>query len=136
MDNRLSPLVKHALKEVLCTIFWYKADLRSFLQECINDKKIISSVDWNNYKRQIVSDVIDILYSDQNKYLGDIRGLINEVCKMNNFRHLEQLEDENKRRKEAAAKLQSSQAMFQKLESIKQEYFKLVDSTDPQKTWI
>lgn len=90
--------------------------------------------------------------------------MINEVCKMNNFRHLEQLEDGNKkadeakkavgalkeivedhdekvraeqeilkRRKEAAAKLQSSQAVLQKLESIKQEYFKLVDSTDPQK---
>lgn len=41
MDNRLSPLAKHALKEALCTIFWYKADLRSFLQECINDKKTI-----------------------------------------------------------------------------------------------
>lgn len=101
MDERLSPVATHALKEALCTIFWYKSDLRGFLQGCISDRAVIANVDWSNYKRQIVSDIIDILYADQNKYLGDIRRLIHEVCKMNSYRHLEQLDDGKRKANEA-----------------------------------
>jgi hypothetical protein len=48
---------------------------------------------WNNYKRQIVSDVVDTLCADQERYLGDIRRLFHEVSKMDMFHHLAQLED-------------------------------------------
>lgn len=163
MDERLSVVAIHTLKEALCTIFWYKSDLRSFLQGCIRDKKVILSTDWSCYKRQIVSDIVDIMYSNQEKYLGDIRKLIHEVCKMKNFRHLEQLEDGkrksknakasvqslkeivnqhdqkvkekeeiNKKRKETMKKIRSSQAVLQKLNSIKDVYFKLVSANSPQ----
>ncbi len=163
MDERLSPVATHALKEAVCTIFWYKTDLRSFLNGCVTDKSVVASVDWTNYKRQIVSDVVDILYSNQDKYLGDIRRLIHEVCKMSSFRHLEQLEDGKrkageakkavqvlkeiveqhdekvkeeeeiiKRRKEALQRIQSSQAVLQKLDSIKTTYFGLFSSSKPQ----
>lgn len=163
MDQRLSAVAIHALKEALCNIFWYKSDLKSFLNVCFKDKVVVGSTDWTNYKRQIVSDIVDILYSDQDKYLGDIRRLIHEVCKMNNFRHLEQLDDGTKKadeakkavgalkeivekhdtkireeeeiakkRQETMARIQSSQAVLQKLESIKDTYFKLVSSSIPQ----
>ncbi len=164
MDERLSPVATHALKEAVCTIFWYKADLRSFLNGCITDKSVVASVDWTNYKRQIVSDIVDILYTDQDKYFGDIRRLIHEVCKMSSFRHLEQLEDGKrkageardavqalkeiveqhdekvkeeeeiiKKRREAMQRIQSTQAVLQKLDSIKTTYFGLFSSSVPQK---
>jgi hypothetical protein len=163
MDECLSAVAIHSLKEALCTIFWYKSDLRSFINGCIGDKSVITSVDWTNFKRQIVSDIVDILYSDQDKYLGDIRRLMHEVCKMNSFSHLEQLEDGKrkadeakkavrelkemveqhdgkikeeeeiaKKRKESIKKIQSSQAVLQKLDSIKTIYFGLVSSNVPQ----
>ncbi len=102
MTKRLSALAINALKEALCNIYWYKSDLRSFLQNCIGDRSVILSVDWNSYKRQIVSDIIDYLCGDQDKYLGDLRRLMHEVCKMTNFKHLEQLEDGRKKAQRAA----------------------------------
>lgn len=89
------------LKEALSNIFWYKRDLKRFLLNCIENKTIVFGVDWDNYKRQIVSDVIDRLCSDQRKHLGDIRRLFSEVSKIANFKHLEELED-GKRKAERA----------------------------------
>ncbi|MBZ0313341.1 restriction endonuclease [Clostridium butyricum] len=91
--QRISVVAVSYLKEALCVIYWYKNDLRSFLDKCICDKDVIAKVNWDNYKRQIVSDVIDILYNNQEKYLGDLRCLLYEVCQMEKFYHLEQLED-------------------------------------------
>jgi hypothetical protein len=108
MTKRISAIAIQMLKEALSSIYWYKSDLRSFLQNCISDKEIIVSADWSTYKRQIISDIIDHLCSDQEKYLGDIRRLFHEVSKMENFRHLEQLEDGAKkaqRAKEAVTQL-------------------------------
>jgi len=93
MIKRVSALAIQALKEALCNIYWYKSDLRSFLQNCITDTSSITSANWDNYKRQIVSDTVDKLCSDQDKYLGDLRRLFHEVSEMKSFRHLEELED-------------------------------------------
>ena len=101
MNQRLSPAAVNALKDALCHIYWYKNDLRSFLEACIMDKRVIAQINWNNYKRQIVSDIIDVLCSDQEKYLGDLRRLFSEVLKMKSFNHLERLED-GKRKAEQA----------------------------------
>ncbi|MFR9290875.1 MAG: hypothetical protein ACLVL6_14015 [Clostridium paraputrificum] len=161
--KRLSAVTAQALKEALCNIYWYKNDLRSFLEKCIYDKNIIIKLNWGNYKRQIVSDVVDLLYDDQEKYLGDLRRLVYEVCNMNDFVHLQQLEDGYKkaqkakeavsvlkgivnkhnekkkededimiRRKEAAEKLKSNQAVVKKLEEINSRYSKLILSGKPQ----
>ena len=99
--KKLSIAASHNLKEALCTIYWYKNDLRSFFDKCIYDKSIINTLNWSSYKIQIVSELVDILYSNQEKYIGDLRRLIFEVCQMNNFKHLEQLEDGSKKAKKA-----------------------------------
>lgn len=101
MDKKVSAVAIHALKEALCNIYWYKGDLRSFLTSCIQAPSVLSVADWNNYKRQIVSDVIDQLCSNQEKYLGDIRRLFHEVAKMDNFRHLSMLDDGAKKAERA-----------------------------------
>ena len=35
MSKIISVVAQQALKEALCAIYWYKNDLRSFLQNCI-----------------------------------------------------------------------------------------------------
>ncbi|GAA0358738.1 restriction endonuclease [Bacillus horti] len=97
MEQKVSAVAIELLKEALCNIYWYKSNLRSFLSNCINNTSIINRPDWTGYKRQIVSDIIDELCRDQEKYIGDIRRLISEVIKMNTFRHLEELEDGRKK---------------------------------------
>jgi hypothetical protein len=162
MNKQVSAVAIQTLKEALCSIYWYKADLRSFLQNCLSDKSLVGSANWDGYKRQVASDIVDALCSNQEKYLGDIRRLFHEVGKMDNFRH-EQLDDGSAkaerarravqdlrhiisahdtvvseeqhiedRRKEAAEKLQKSKAVLEKLEDIRSRYMNLVTSTSPQ----
>lgn len=92
MSKRLSSAAVVALKEALCSVYWYKADLRSFLQACLSDRSLLGTLDWNNYKRQIVSDLVDALCADQDRYLGDLTKLCHEVASLDTFRHLEQLD--------------------------------------------
>ncbi|MGZ9861614.1 hypothetical protein ACXYSW_25190, partial [Escherichia coli] len=103
MKIKISALAIQYLKEALCNIYWYKNDLKSFLLNCISDKPIIHKVDWSNYKRQIVSDIIDELMKDQERNLGDIRRLLYEVTQMTSFRHLEQIEDGKRKAERAKA---------------------------------
>lgn len=119
----MSAVAIHALKEALCNIYWYKADLRSFLTSCIQDPAVLSVADWNNYKRQIVSDVVDYLCSDQEKYLGDIRRLFHEVAKMDNFRHLSLLDD-------GAKKAERARQAVSELRRIVETHDKVARETD------
>src|SRR5277367_2008640 len=96
MKKQLSAVAIRAIKEALSSVFWYKRDLRDFLDNTFSfssDKQLIASLNWDSYKWQIVSDLIDTLCSDQQRYLDSIQHLCAEVADMENFRHLEQLED-------------------------------------------
>jgi len=92
VTKRLAPAAIVALKEALCQVYWYKGDLRSFLQSCIADRSIVAGLNWENYKRQIVSDLVDRLCEDQDRHIGDLTRVCHEVAQMRDFRHLEQLE--------------------------------------------
>lgn len=106
--KRLSPSALIALKEALCSIYWYKSDLRSFLSNCTGNPTFISTLNWDNYKRQVVADLIEELTKDQDKYLGILTKLCYEVTSIKTFTHLEQLdggEQKARRAKEAVEQL-------------------------------
>lgn len=113
MSKVISASEIHALREALCNIFWYKSDLKSFLYNCIMDGKVFERINWDDYKRQIVADFIDELCKDQESHIGDIRRLLNEVCKMDNFRHLEQLEDGKKKASSARETVKALKALVE-----------------------
>ena len=92
MSKRLSPAAIQALKEALSSIYWYKSDLRSFLQNSIRDQTLISSLNWSTYKRQVVSDLIDHLCANQDCNLSSLTRLCCDVTEMRSFPHLEQLD--------------------------------------------
>lgn len=93
MAKTLSPAAIMALKDALCSVYWYKSDLRAFLSLCLSNAEILSRLDWEAYKRQIASDLIDLLVANQNQHLGDLTKICFELCKMNDFHHLQQLDD-------------------------------------------
>lgn len=129
MSKVISAAAIQALKEALSTIYWYKSDLRSFLQNCISDAKIISYTDWENYKRQIVSDIVDFLCSDQEKYLGDIRRLFHEVSKMDSFPHLVHVEDSQRK----ICKAKSSVAELKRIIEIHDKVTKEEDNIEKRR---
>jgi uncharacterized protein (UPF0335 family) len=111
MAKRLTPAAIVALKEALCSVYWYKGDLRGFLQQCLPNRTVIASLNWSNYKRQIVSDLVDHLANDQDKNLSDLTRLCHEVCAFETFGHLEQLDGGA----EKAARAQTAVAQLKNL---------------------
>lgn len=92
MSKKLSPAAVVALKDALCSIYWYKGDLRQFLQQCLANPAVLATLNWENYKRQIVSDLVDYLCRDPDKHMGDLTTLCYEVCNLSSFSHLAQLD--------------------------------------------
>ncbi|HUO14239.1 MAG TPA: hypothetical protein VMX38_04565 [Verrucomicrobiae bacterium] len=127
MSKRLTPAATVALKEALCSIYWYKADLRGFLQQCFPNRILIGSLNWNNYKRQIVSDLVDHLVQDQEKYLGDLTRLCHEVCTIASFAHLEQLEGGPEKASRARAAVAQLKSLLEPHDQIKREQDDLVE---------
>ena len=59
--KRVNPAVLPPLKEVLTLAFWYKADLRAFVGSCLPGNPTVAHLDWGEYKRNIVNQLVDKL---------------------------------------------------------------------------
>lgn len=106
--KKISAAAINSLKKALSTVYWYKSDLRSFLDHTITNKKILSYLDWNDYKRNICSRLEDLLVKNEEKTQNDLLKLVYEICNMNDFSHLKQLDDgadKEKAAKESVAAL-------------------------------
>jgi len=120
--KRLSSSALIALKEALCSIYWYKSDLRSFLSNCTGNPVFISSLNWDNYKRQVVADLIEELTKDQEKHLGVLTKLCYEVTSITTFTHLEQLDGgEQKARRASEAVEQLRQLVEPHQDKVKDD---------------
>ncbi len=82
-----------SLKEALTLIYWYKNELRSFLTQILSKPNLLSRLNWQDYKRNIVGTLIDFLAKNENLYRKDIIKLTTEVCRMRDFSHLRKLDD-------------------------------------------
>jgi len=153
-----------ALKEALTHLYWYKSDLRSFLTSCLRDSRIISTLDWGDYKRNIVGNLIDRMDKNQDLFQPDLLNLMSEVACIKDFSHLQRLEDGEikaarakdavftlrewvsdhkaslleqerleERRQKAHEEMMSKSAVQMKLDELRDEYFKLLASDQPQK---
>ncbi|MGI8400910.1 MAG: hypothetical protein ACR2NS_04790 [Gemmatimonadaceae bacterium] len=81
-----------ALKEALCSVYWYKSDLRSFVQASVAAPALLAKLNWSNYKRQIVSDLVDALCADQERHLADLTQLCTQLLEFKSFPHLSKLD--------------------------------------------
>jgi len=121
MPKRLAPAAIVALKEALCAVYWYKADLRSFLQQCLGTPAIVATLNWDSYKRQVVSDLVDYLVRDQEKHLGDLTRLCNEVCGITSYEHLLQLDEGSQKADRARVAVAQLRAMLTPHQEVKKE---------------
>lgn len=121
MSKRLSPAAVIALKEALCAAYWYKGDLRGFLQQCLSNPAVLATLNWDGYKRQIVSDLIDYLVRGEEKHLGDLTKLCYEACSLTAFSHLEQLEGGTQKAQRAKAAIAQLKALVEPHQDSKKE---------------
>jgi hypothetical protein len=121
MTKRLSPAAIVALKEALCVVYWYKSDLRSFLQQSLPNPSILATLDWGNYKRQIAADLVDFLCGNQDKHVDDLTKLCHEVCNIKSFKHLEALEDGEKKAERARQSVEHLRQLVESHDDKQQE---------------
>lgn len=98
------PDLIEALKDALRSIYWYKRQLRSFMENCRVPSEIIAQQQWSDpqeYKAIIVDKVINALVGKGDESIGSIRELIRRVIEMNDFSHLLKEDDGRRLKKEA-----------------------------------
>lgn len=129
----------------------------------ISDSGILSRLNWGDYKRNIVANLVNFLATNQDVYQNDLLKLMSEVSGINDFSHLSRLEDGEEKAKKAEEsvkalrnlvkghfglikehedaeekrrvtyeKILKKQEVKQKIEEIKEEYFKLLGCDDAQ----
>ena len=59
--KKVAPAAIVALKEALTNLYWYKGDLRSFLTSTLSSPALMSRLNWSDYKRNIVGDLVTLL---------------------------------------------------------------------------
>src|ERR1035437_125422 len=101
--KKIAPAAIVALKEALTNLYWYKGDLRSFLTSTLTNPALLSRLNWGDYKRNIVSELIGFLDRRQDEYQADLLKLMTEVARVDDFSHLERLE--GGKEKSAAARM-------------------------------
>lgn len=93
MSQKIAPAAIVALKDALTSLYWYKKDLRSFLSGTIEDPNLLGGINWNDYKRNIVGLVVDRMAKREDRYQSILIRVMAEVCRVEDFSHLERLED-------------------------------------------
>ena len=99
--QRIAPGALVALKRALTAIYWYKPDLRGFLDSALDDGNLVARLNWSDYKRNIVARLVDHLAATQPKSREALVGLMTEVARMEDFSHLRRLEDGDRKVAEA-----------------------------------
>jgi hypothetical protein len=100
-----------ALKEALTHIYWRKKDIRSFVYHTIQNKTIVSTIDWeNNVKNESIHTLVDRMVARPDLYYDDLLRLFDAVIHFDDFSHLKQWDDADakiKRAKESVAALRT-----------------------------
>jgi hypothetical protein len=119
--QRISPAVLHPLKEALALAFWYKKDLRAFLTSCLGRGELVAHLDWTDYKRAIVAQLVDSLAADQHRHFDDLLNLILSTADITDPSHLKRLEDGETRYADAVAAITTLRQMVEPYRRLRTE---------------
>lgn len=107
MSKKIVPAALMALKQALTDIYWYKSDLRSFLTSTLSKPELANQLNWDDYKRNIVSAVVDRLARHEDLFQADLLRLMTEVARIDDFGHLLRLDDGKSKAKNARMSVQA-----------------------------
>ena len=108
-----------ALKEALTHIYWKRKDIKSFIYHTIENKMIITTIDFeNSTKDESVSILIDRMLNRLDLYNEDLLKLFDAVLHFKDFSHLQKWED-------SAVKIRNAKNSVEALRKHASGYFKL-----------
>jgi len=132
VNKRINPAVLPPLKEPLTLAFWYKKDLRPFLSSALNDAGLGAQLDWTDYKRNIVHQLVDGLAANQHRRLDQLVNLILATADIVDPHWLKRVEDGQQKYEDAMRALASLRPMVEPLRSAQSR--KRVSVADERKT--
>lgn len=97
MTKKIASVAIQSLKESLTNTYWYKSELRSFLSYSLSDPSVLSRLNWDDYKRNIVATLIEFLVNNEEVYQRDLIRLMDEISQISDFSHLLKLDDGKKK---------------------------------------
>ena len=121
VEKRIAPAALHALKDALTHVYWYKSDLRDFLTQSLDDPRILSKLNWREYKRNIVSQLVNSLARNEDVHRGQLLRLMTQVAAVRDFGHLARLEDGKMKAARATAAVQSLRSQVSGLDVLLEE---------------
>lgn len=119
--KRIAPAALNALKEALTHVYWYKSDLRSFLTHCLADTALLARLDWTDFKRNIVMQLVEVLARNEDVYQRQLLRLMAEVARVTDFSHLARLDDGAEKVAKAKASVQALQGQIRGLSGLLDE---------------
>ena len=119
--KKIAPAALHALKEALALVYWYKSDLRSFLTQSMSDPTILSKLNWQDYKRNIVGQLVDFLSRNEDVYQRQLLRLMTDVASVRDFNYLARLEDGNVKVEQARAAVEALRDQISGLDAFLEE---------------
>ncbi len=100
-SQRVSPNAIQALKDALTAAFWYKNDLRGYLNSALAEDALLAGVNWEDYKWSIVDVVVDRMVQQPERYQTALVQLMVDVAAMEEFPKLRRHEDSKRLTAEA-----------------------------------
>lgn len=120
--QRVSPGVIAPLQDALTAIYWYKPDLRGFLNATVKDRSLVDNLDWkNSYKRTIVRNLVSTLVEDQHRHFESLVDLIVATSEVTNPSHLKRLENGQEKYQEAVEAVETLRLYVDRYVSIKEQ---------------
>ena len=117
----ISAAALQALKQALTHIYWYKNDLRGFLTQSLSNSRVLTRLNWSDYKRNIVGSLVDQFANNEHIYQHDLLQLISNVCDITDFSHLRVLEDGDSKAIAAKSAVHALREQLQGHRNLKEE---------------
>ena len=119
--KRVSPSILHPLKEALTHAFWYKKDLRPFLATTLDDHTLVANLNWSEYKRNIVAQLVDSMAANQSTYFDQLVNLAISAAEISDPHWLKQVEGGEEKYRAAVVALSSLRDLVAPLKSQREE---------------
>jgi hypothetical protein len=121
LPKKINPAIIQPLKEALSLAFWFKRDLWAFLSTCLPDLGLVNQLDWTDYKRNIVYQLVDTLANSSIKFHSELLNLILATSEITDPSHLKRVDDGQKKYDEAVVALATLRAQVEPYQKLRTE---------------
>lgn len=119
--HRVTPAVLAPLQDALVSIYWYKPELRTFLDAAVGDRSLVGSLDFSQVKRQVVRDLVRILDADQHKYFDNLLSLLLAVADVQDPVWLKRVDDGQRKYEGAVSALETLRPYVEPYRALRTE---------------